>query len=38
MAKESLKHVETMIGEDVVIRGDLALEGGAIISGKIYEY
>lgn len=25
-----------MIGEDAVIRGDLDLEGGAIISGKIY--
>jgi len=36
MAKDSFKQVETMIGEDAVIQGDLILEEGAIISGKIY--
>jgi len=36
MVKDSLKHVETMIGEDVVIEGNIILEGGAIISGKIF--
>ena len=29
------QHVETMIGEDVIISGELKLSGGAIISGKI---
>lgn len=36
MAKDSLKHVGTMIGADAVIRGDLVLKGGAIICGKIH--
>lgn len=36
MAKDSLKHVETMIGEEAVVRGDLVLKGGAIVAGKIY--
>ena len=29
------QHVETMIGEDVTISGELKLSGGAIISGMI---
>ena len=33
--KELNKHVETMIGEDVTISGELKLSGGAIISGMI---
>lgn len=33
--KDSNKHVETMIGEDVIISGELKLSGGAIISGMI---
>lgn len=36
MAKDSLKHVETMIGEDAVISGHVVLKGGAIIAGKVY--
>ncbi|MFQ6607209.1 MAG: polymer-forming cytoskeletal protein [Fidelibacterota bacterium] len=36
MAKDSLKHVGTMIGADAVIHGDLVLKGGAIICGKVY--
>ena len=36
MAKDTLRHVETMIGEDAVVRGDIILKGGAIISGKVY--
>ncbi|MFQ6615953.1 MAG: polymer-forming cytoskeletal protein [Fidelibacterota bacterium] len=36
MAKDSLKHVETMIGEEAVVRGDVVLKGGAIVAGKIY--
>ena len=36
MSKDNLKHVETLIGEDVIIRGDVILKEGAIISGKIY--
>ena len=35
MKKDNNKHVETMIGEDVIITGELQLSGGAIISGKI---
>ncbi|MBH30705.1 MAG: hypothetical protein CMG71_01795 [Candidatus Marinimicrobia bacterium] len=29
------KHLETMIGEDAVINGEIRLKGGAIISGKV---
>ena len=36
MAKDSFRQVETMIGEAAVVRGDVILEGGAIISGKVY--
>lgn len=36
MAKDTLKHVETIIGEDAVVHGDVVLEGGAIISGKVF--
>ncbi|MEE2876869.1 MAG: polymer-forming cytoskeletal protein [Candidatus Neomarinimicrobiota bacterium] len=35
MKKNSQKHVETMIGEDAVINGEISLKGGAIISGKV---
>ncbi len=35
MKKNSQKHVETMIGEDAVINGEIILQGGAIISGKV---
>ncbi|MBF89846.1 MAG: cell division protein [Candidatus Marinimicrobia bacterium] len=35
MKKNNQKHVETIIGEDAVISGEIALKGGAIISGKI---
>ncbi|MAG20575.1 MAG: polymer-forming cytoskeletal protein [Candidatus Marinimicrobia bacterium] len=35
MTKDSLKHVETMIGEDAVVSGDILLKGGAIIAGKV---
>lgn len=33
--KNPQKHVETMIGEDAVINGEIILKGGAIISGKV---
>jgi cytoskeletal protein CcmA (bactofilin family) len=36
MAKDSLKHVGTMVGVDAVIRGDLVLKGGAIICGQVH--
>ncbi len=36
MAKDSLKHVGTMVGADAVIRGDLVLKGGAIICGQVH--
>ena len=35
MKKNNQKHVETIIGEDAVISGEITLKGGAIISGKI---
>lgn len=35
MVKDSLKHVETMIGEDAVISGHVLLKGGAIIAGQV---
>lgn len=28
--------METMIGEEAVVRGDVVLKGGAIVAGKIY--
>ena len=34
--KDSFKHVDTMIGADAVIQGDVLLKGGAIISGKVF--
>ena len=35
MKKNNQKHVETIIGEDAIISGEIKLKGGAIISGKI---
>lgn len=35
MKRDKQKHVETMIGEDAVINGEIVLKGGAIISGKV---
>ena len=35
MKRNNQKHVETMIGEDAVITGEIVLKGGAIISGKV---
>ena len=35
MIRDNKKHVETMIGEDAVITGEIVLKGGAIISGKV---
>ena len=35
MKRNNQKHVETMIGEDAVITGEISLKGGAIISGKV---
>lgn len=36
MTKDSLRHVETMIGEEAVVHGDVVLKGGAIVAGKVY--
>lgn len=35
MKRDNKKHVETMIGEDALITGEIVLKGGAIISGKV---
>ena len=35
MKRNNQKHVETMIGEDAVVTGEIVLKGGAIISGKV---
>ncbi|MFQ5788296.1 MAG: polymer-forming cytoskeletal protein [Thermodesulfobacteriota bacterium] len=34
--RDRMKHVDTMIGEDAVIQGDILLNGGAIIGGKVF--
>ena len=36
MANNNYKHVETMIGPEAVVNGDLTMKGGAIISGTVY--
>ena len=36
MANNNFKHVETMIGPEAVVNGDLTMKGGAIISGTVY--
>ncbi len=36
MANDTLKHVETMIGADAVVYGNLKLKGGVIIYGTIF--
>lgn len=36
MVNDTLKHVETMIGADAVVYGNLKLKGGVIIYGMIF--